>query len=143
VRRLLTRAPWIVLAAALLALPLLPITRWTGAPDTGPETWDTMLRLWGLGTVVIAGVAFIGSRVGVRMLQDVRLPELPSAQTALIGMSAALGVAAMVTARVAFGGNPQLIDEAAQLFQAKVFAAGHLAAPARRIPSSSSRSSRP
>jgi hypothetical protein len=45
-------------------------------------------------------------------------------------LAVGLAVLAAFTARSAFSGNPQLIDEVAQLFQAKVFASGRLAAPA-------------
>jgi hypothetical protein len=129
----MARAPWLLFAGVLFVLPLLPLPRWAGAADTGPDGWTTMLRLWGLGAVVVAGVALIASRVGPRL--NIPWPGVritPRVTVALLAL--ALGSAAVFTALVAFGGNPQLIDEAAQLFQAKVFAAGRVAAPTPASP---------
>lgn len=122
------RAPWFVVAAALVVLPLLPLPEWTGAGDSGPDTWNTMLRLWGLGLLVVGGVAVVASRIGPRL----HLPSLTArvdAERAVVALAVLLALASAFTARFAYSANPQLIDEAAQLFQARVFAQGRVAAP--------------
>jgi hypothetical protein len=52
------------------------------------------------------------------------------------GLAALLTLAAAYTMRVAFASNPHLVDEVAQLFQARVFSSGRLAAPPPPLPES-------
>ena len=124
----LTRGLWIIIGATVVLLPALPMASWVGAPDQGP-VWGPHVEAWLIGTVVVAVLAFIAGRAAT----DVRLPSIraPNVRpwvwlTALAGGFTALSATAM---RTAFASNPHLIDEFAQLFQARAFAAGRLAAP--------------
>ena len=122
------RGLWLTIGAALIALPVLPIARWVGAPDTGP-VWQPHVGTWIQGAVLVVVGGVLAGRLGTR------LPRIRPLRWSLPawGLPAALGVGLTALAafamRDAFAGNPHLIDEFAQLFQARVFAAGLLAAP--------------
>lgn len=127
------RGLWLTIGAALLALPALPIARWVGAADAGP-VWQPHLSTWGTGTVLVLVGGVLAGRLGTK-LPAIRVRPWPLPAW---GFPAALAVGVTALAafamRGAFAGNPHLIDEFAQLFQAKVFAAGRLTAPPPEAP---------
>ncbi len=129
----LTQALWRAIGVGILVLPLLAIPRWVGAPDRGPD-WGMHAWAWLIGILV---VTVAGALVG-RLARTVqwRAPEWPAwGDTVLVGgLAVLLTGAAAYTMRVAFAANPHLIDEVAQLFQARVFSSGSVAAPAPQPP---------
>lgn len=131
--RTLTQVLWRGLGVAILVLPLLSIPRWVDAPDPGPD-WSVHLRAWLIGAFV---VLVVGLAVGwlARTAQP-RARAWPAWGDAAFvgGMAVLLTLAAAYTMRVAFASNPHLVDEVAQLFQARVFASGRLAAPPPQLP---------
>jgi len=120
---------WRAIGVALLVLPLLPVPQWVGAPDRGPGTWSANLSVWSLGIALVSVGAFLPGRMWRGAAERRFLPAVGN-PVWVAGLSLVLAVAAAVTMRRAFAGNPNLIDEMAQLFQARVFAAGRLTAPA-------------
>jgi len=133
VTRTAARALWWVAGAALVLLPLLPVPRWVRARDPGPD-WGVHLEAWAIGFVVVVVLAVLAGR----MAAQVRVPEprWPSwgDKALALGGGVLLAAAAAWTSWFAFSGNPHLVDEMAQLFQARIFAAGRLAAPAPESP---------
>ncbi|MFQ5703391.1 MAG: hypothetical protein ACE5HT_05140 [Gemmatimonadales bacterium] len=132
-RRTLARLLWIGIGFGLIVLPVLPIARWVGAPDQGP-VWQPQVEAWSIGLIVV----LVGGVIAGRLFEEIRLPrvDLPQIPPPLWAALLALGFTALSAYAVldAFSRNPQLIDEIAQLLQARVFAAGRLAAPAPRPP---------
>jgi hypothetical protein len=103
------------------------------APDPGPD-WGVYLEAWAIGLVVVVVLAVIAGRLATQMrLPEPRWPWWGDAAVAG-GGGVLLAVGAACTTWVAFAGNPHLVDEMAQLFQARVFASGRLAAPAPESP---------
>ena len=123
-----TRALWVAIGLGALALPALPIARWAGAPDRGPA-WAPDVTAWSIGTAVIAVLFFLAGRAAAGH----RLPvlRLPARSAAVLVGAMALGLlAATLAAQAAvFARNPILVDEMAQLLQARAFVAGRLALP--------------
>lgn len=132
-RRSAVRWLWLGIGTLALALPMVPLPRWIGARDLGPP-WSLHVAAWGIGLLVVVSMAVL---VG-RLMRDVRWRswQLPrqSDWPLVLGMSATLVGLALFVMQAAFAGNPQLIDEMAQLFQARVFASGRLAAPPPALP---------
>ncbi|UCG86802.1 MAG: hypothetical protein JSW71_23385 [Gemmatimonadota bacterium] len=131
--RRVARGLWLAIGAMLIILPALPLQYWTGAPDAGPA-WQPNLVAWGLGLLVILVVALAAGRLAAGLrLRKVRLPSLPPRRwaMALAVLLAGLAATAMLDA---FARNPHLIDEVAQLFQSRIFAAGRIAAPVPEPP---------
>ncbi|MCZ6918870.1 MAG: hypothetical protein O7I93_18995 [Gemmatimonadetes bacterium] len=122
------RGLWLTIGAALIALPALPIARWVGAPDRGP-VWQPHLSTWAMGSLLVVVGGVLVGRLGTQ-IRPPRLPRWPFPAAGL-RVALAIGLAALAgfAMRNAFAGNPHLIDEFAQLFQARVFASGRLAAP--------------
>jgi len=127
------RAPWLAVGAALTLLPALPIASWVRAPDPGPP-WGLNVQAWLLGVPIVVLLAVLAGRLAVNL--RVKLPAItPRHRVALLGgLAAALVALATFVAQWAFAANPQLVDEMAQLFQARAFLAGRLAAPAPEHP---------
>ena len=115
----LTRVLWRLVGAFLVILPLLPIPQWVGAPDEGPA-WETYLRIWGMGGLVVVVLAVLAGRMAVHA--ELPRPRWPAwGDRALVwGGAVVLATAAAVSAWVAFAANPHLVDEMAQLFQVLV-----------------------
>ncbi|MBI3982732.1 MAG: glycosyltransferase family 39 protein [Gemmatimonadetes bacterium] len=124
----LARGLWLALGAAVLVLPLLPLPQWSGAPDQGP-IWLPHVASWGIGIVTVAGGALIAGRLAVRIRPAGMSWPAPGAGVTVGGLAILLTAASVVVMRVVFAANPHLVDEIAQLFHARVLAAGHLAAP--------------
>ncbi len=131
--RSLARGLWLVTGAALILLPALPLPRWTEAPDIGPA-WGLHLSLWAWGILLVVFGGAVAGRVGAQLgTRSIRWPPLsPVAATATLAVLLT-GLSAFAM-RDAFASNPHLIDEIAQLFQARIFAAGRLAAPPPQPP---------
>ena len=127
------RALWILIGGALLVLPLLPLPAWTGAFDTGP-VWGANLSSWGIGLLVVLVTAALAGRLSKDSRFDLSrlVPQSGSHTGRYVPMVAVLALllatAAAVTMQEVFAGNPQLVDEMAQLFHARIFATGRLAA---------------
>jgi len=130
-------------AAALLiaVLGFLPIANWIPGGPSIP-TWDDLVGGWWSGTVIVVGIA------GVMVVLTRNLPAFPGAGvpgrlaasfaaaprlwTAVIAL-VALGVY-LTVAQTVFSARPLLIDEIAQVFQARIYAGGALALPAPTHP---------
>lgn len=91
---------------------------------------------WALGAAIFLGAGWVLS-----------LPPLPAGAIDRIGWAArrlapwtrlacssALAVLLVVVSRLVFEHRPLLVDSVVQLFQARIFASGRLAAPAPRLP---------
>ncbi len=132
--RALTRWLWAAIALVVIVLPLLPLGRWSGAPDAGPA-WGPNLTAWGLGLLVVLTVALVVGRA-VTWLPHLTSPRYRPVPDAAITSLLAVGftAAAAWVMRSVFASNPHLVDETAQLFHARIFANGALAAPAPVAP---------
>lgn len=123
-----SRVLWRAVAAMVLVLPLLPIPRWTGAADREP-VWRPHLESWVLGVIVVVVMSLVAGRfAAVRRVPMPRPRVLPDAWI-VGGLGLALAIASAWVTRSVFVSNPQLIDEMAQLFHARIYAAGRFAAP--------------
>ena len=122
----LTRWVWYALGTLLLFVPLLPIAQWVGARDTGPA-WRDYASSSAIGVAVVLIVALLCGRLSIRF----RAPNWPGfyGVKVVLFLAVALTIAAAVVASAVFARSPQLVDEMAQLFHAKIFAAGRIAAP--------------
>lgn len=122
-------ALWLLVGAALLLLPALPVPHWVQAPDPGPN-WAPYVQSWliGLPTVVVIG------GLGGRLLRRARFPRVSWSiwieWGLVVTLAAATTIGAACIAHYAMATNPQLIDEVAQLFQSRILLSGALAAPA-------------
>lgn len=131
--RALSRVLWAIIGVALLVLPALPLATWSGAPDSGP-VWEPHLLAWVLGIPIVLTGAWLAGRMGSNLrVQAWKLPAV-SPLAAVVVFAVALTALSAVAMVNAFAQNPHLVDEVAQLFQARVFAAGRLAAPVPEPP---------
>ena len=116
-----------------LIVPFLPLRHlFDDPPGTSdlPDPGD-----WVLGLVVCGGLAWLASRRSPRVVEQavaalagvLRRPAFPAFLLAVLA-----GLAALLTAISlgAFRRRPHLVDTIVQLFQAKIFAAGHAWVPA-------------
>ncbi len=123
-----TRLLWLGVGVALVLFPALPIPAWVGAEDRGP-VWAPNVAAWAIGLLVVVTGGLLAGRIATRLeLRKggrLRIPPL-----AVVGaLALTLTAAALYVMLVVFAGNPHLVDEIAQLFDARAFAAGRLAAP--------------
>ncbi len=125
--RPVTQLLWRGIGVVLLILPLFGIPRWVGAPDPGPD-WSVHLRAWIVGAVVVVTVGLLVGRLARTLPSKARAWPAWGDAVFVGGLAALLTIAAAYTMRVAFVSNPHLVDEVAQLFQARVFSSGRLAA---------------
>jgi hypothetical protein len=125
-----------VAAAVLAILGSLPLVIWLGDPR--PAGWyANLLDGWVSGTSIVVGggvVLAIISRQASGLWRDGLLDRASAAITRteagaalLLAMPALLIYAAV--AQLVFSARPLLIDEIVQLFQARIFASGHLWLP--------------
>lgn len=127
-------------AAALLLLTLLPVAEWIGLPrrELRPP-WAETAALWGFGTLIVVGVGVVVQILSRGRAAD-GLGRLWRAYLAVPerSLAAALGLWVLgwglAAAHLLFSRNPILVDSVVQLFQAKIFAAGRLWAPAPAHP---------
>ena len=117
-----------MIGAGLIVLPTLPLPQWTGAADAGPM-WAPHVESWLIGLLVVAVVGMLIGRLSLRLAPTRwRWPSIGT--PLLVGTLAVLLTAlSAYTMRSVFADNPHLVDGMAQLFHARVFAAGRLAAP--------------
>lgn len=129
----LVRWVWVGIGAALLVLPMLPLPDWVGASDEGP-LWAPHVASWAIGLGAIALIAVLSGRIFAHLgAPRLRVPGVVGTGFPAI-LALLLASAAALTTVAAFASNPHLIDEIAQLFQARVFASGRLAAPVPNPP---------
>ncbi|MEO5799191.1 MAG: hypothetical protein ABIZ70_04880, partial [Gemmatimonadales bacterium] len=130
------------LAALLLALfGLLPIANWIAGGHAAPW-YHERLRLWSIGSALVAAVAIaVGAAIRRRpaLWADGAWRRLASrwhdaGRRADGGLALAAGLIYATIARVIFSAKPLLTDEIIQLYQARIFASGHLWLPASAHP---------
>ncbi len=121
--------PVTLLAASVLAsLGLLPIANWIPGGPAIPA-WGDLVSGWWSGTAIVAGAALAAA-----ILLRGRLPAFPALPSlwvsrpaaVTLGLGLAAGLAYAGAAVGVFSGRPLLIDEIAQVYQARTFADGSL-----------------
>ena len=135
------RAGRLASAAALTALALLPIANWIPGghsaafyPSIFDEWWSGTLVVLGFGVILALASRRIGGlwddggwgRIAERL--DPRRPG----RAVLLALLAAAAYATL--ARLVLAGRPLLIDEIVEVWQARVFASGHLWVPSTGHP---------
>lgn len=130
------------LAVVVIAvLGFLPIANWIPGGPSIP-TWGDLVAGWWSGTAIVAGIAVViavltrkvaalpGEGVPARLAASfAAAPRLWTAAIALVALGIYLSVA-----REIFSAKPLLIDEIAQVYQARIYAGGVLALPTPRYP---------
>ena len=130
-----------VAALVLLVLGLLPIANWIPGGHEAPWYADR-LQLWLSGGTIVLGMAVIAG-IAVRRYPAIwreglwariasRWRGANRRADALIALAAALVYATV--SRVVFSARPLHVDEVIQLYQARIFASGHLWLPDAVIP---------
>lgn len=127
------RGIWIVIGAGMILLAALPIPRWVSAPDPGPD-FAIHVRAWGLGVLVVVAGSLLVGRAATRF--DFLRPRWRLRHPWIVvgSLTLALVIGSGFLVWWAFAGNPHSVDEMAQLFQARVFLSGRLAAPPPDVP---------
>jgi hypothetical protein len=120
----------------LLAAPLLPIAAVFGDAHVGarlvpPGEWLLGAALFGVAAGLLAAYVPDAARRG--LAAAARLVDARGRLLAPAALAALAAVLVLVS-HVAFGHRPILVDEIVQLFQARIFAAGRIAAPAPALP---------
>jgi hypothetical protein len=119
-------------AAAAAAWSLVPFAAWWIGADLGffTRTWTA----WGWGTTVVIGLAVVlliltRGQVALALLWLWRrgLGAVPT-RVFVPAAGAVLAVLSLLVCWLVFAGNPRNVDGFAQLFQARIFLAGHLSA---------------
>jgi hypothetical protein len=128
-------------ASLFLIFGYLPIANWIHGGRDSPH-YATDLQHWVAGTAIALGAALVyvivARRVPHLWRDDALAPAIsfwlrrPRASTLIIVATALLAYA--VVARLVFDGRPLLVDEVTQLFQARQFAHGRLAATRDSVP---------
>ena len=121
-------------AAVLLVFGFLPIANWIRGGRDWPR-YDDALEGWLSGTAIALGggvLYYMLSRRSERLWRDNALDpfirrwaERPRLTTAVLVLTAF--VLYVLSAHWVFNGRPLLVDEVAQLFQARIFASGRIA----------------
>ena len=129
-----TRGLWMAVAALTLVLPFLPVLVWSADKprDAGPP-WQLNVTSWAIGLALVVVTAVAAGRLASHLrgrsgphLLPLRIPSAALVTVLATGLTAW----SAYTMRSVLAANPVLVDEMAQLFQARVFASGRLAAPA-------------
>jgi len=129
------------IALALLAFSLLPVVNWIPGGHALPDYGDIVGEWWSGGLVAL-GIGVIlalasrrapalwreGAWTGLTERVGLLAPERSVAVALLAGLCYA------VVARIVLSGRPLLIDEIAQVWQARVLASGHLWVPSTGHP---------
>ncbi len=134
----------IVTAGAVMVIAILgflPIANWIPGGPSLP-TWGDLVAGWWSGTAIVVGIAVLiavltrkvaalpGEGVPARLAASfASAPHLWTVAIALVALGIYLSIA-----RVIFSAKPLLIDEIAQVYQARIYAGGALALPAPRYP---------
>jgi hypothetical protein len=123
-----------VAAAVLIVFGFLPIANWIRGGRDWPR-YGGDLEGWISGSAIALGVGvlyYILSRRSERLWRDDALAPLvqlwserPRLTTIVLALSSL--VMYLLSARWVFDGRPLLVDEVAQLFQARIFATGRIA----------------
>jgi hypothetical protein len=123
-----------VAAAVLLVFGFLPIANWIPGGRDWPR-YGGDLESWISGSAIALGggvLYYMLTRRSDRLWLDsaldalVRLwAERPALATSALGLASF--ALYLLSARWVFNGRPLLVDEVAQLFQARIFATGHIA----------------
>ena len=120
----------------LLAVPLLPLRALFGDAHVGARL--TPPGEWLLGTAIFAAAAWLLAAYAPgpsrRGLGAVAAAVGGRGRVFVPVALAALAAVLVTVSHVAFRHRPILVDEIVQLFQAQVFAAGRIAAPAPALP---------
>lgn len=110
---------------------LLPIGAWTGVGERAAYDGDVAMRAWGLVVAALITLLLLtvtrgrcGGWLRAALARVLALPR--SVYLAVLGV--VVGAQAGAVAVACFARNPQLIDTWAQYVQARIFAAGALAA---------------
>ncbi|HYO47061.1 MAG TPA: glycosyltransferase family 39 protein [Gemmatimonadota bacterium] len=124
--------------ALLLAIPLLPLQSMAGefredSAFVGPAEWALGIAIFGTIAWLLAWTLPQGA---LRRSREVsaRLFGEGAGRSALVVLLATLAAILMAVSTLAFEHRPQLVDSVIQLFQAKIFAAGAVSAPAPAAP---------
>ncbi len=132
--------PWpVVVAVIILALGLLPIANWIGGGHEMPQ-YPILLSEWSSGTLLAMGLGVVLAILSRRLpLWREGLLQRPASWCTrhpwIFGESlafVALALYAFVSMRV-FSSRPLLIDEIAQVFQARIFAEGRTWLPTSEL----------
>jgi 4-amino-4-deoxy-L-arabinose transferase-like glycosyltransferase len=130
-----------VAALVLLVLGLLPIANWIPGGHDAPWYPERMTD-WITGTGIVVGVAIVvlivlrsrpnlwRSGVWARVAGRWRRGD----RRADTGIAIAVLAVCAVVSRMILSAKPLMIDEITQLFQARIFATGHLYRPAAQFP---------
>jgi hypothetical protein len=121
----------------LIVVPFLPLRRLFG----GLEGASILVppAEWMLGISICGALAWLVALLLEELLdRGVRLrwplPAAPSRPAIVCGLLLAVLVSLLTVSRLVFRGRPHLVDSIAQLFQARIFASGLLAAPPPALP---------
>ncbi len=128
----LNRFLWVSIGTALLLVPFLPLTPRSGL-DSGPVWWPHV-QAWVVGMLSIAAVGAVAGRLTTALKRSSWPHIRISVAVTISSLAVSLFVAATFAMVVVFSSNPHLVDEIAQLFQARVYAAGRMAAPIPEFP---------
>lgn len=125
-------------AVVLLLLGVLPFAQWIPAGLSDPGYSRRWLE-WGYGAAICVGVGIVASIIARNFAWPVAVPSarvsgirdgLQRAPVRTdIAIAIACGIVYIGIARTVFDGKPLLIDELVQVFQARMYAGGHLFTP--------------
>jgi hypothetical protein len=118
----------VIIGAGTIILAVLPIPRWVGAPDPGPD-FAIHVQAWALGALVVATGSILVGRAATRFELRPFGWFLRNPGVVVWSLTVALVVGSCFVMWWAFAGNPHSVDEMAQLFHARVFLSGQLTAP--------------
>ena len=100
------RALWVVIGAALLLLPALPLPIWSGAPDPGPP-WSPHVASWGWGILVVVVVALLVGRLAGQSTLPAFDWRAPRDRWMVLVLTVLLGAAAACARRRLRRGEPE------------------------------------
>ena len=130
----LDRSLVLLAAGFLLVLGLLPIANWIpGGPSAAG--YPAVVSEWLSGTAIVLGAGVVlamASRLLPALWKDGRgggVGVLVERPVALVALAALCAVVYAVIGRTIYNGQPLLIDEIIQVFQARIFTAGRLWLP--------------
>jgi hypothetical protein len=135
----LDRVVTLLAASALAVLGLLPMVNWIPGGHSA-DWYPRVLQDWLSGTAIVLGVGVVLAMTSRRLpflWKDGRLTGiggLVEHRGALLGLGVACAVLYAIVSRAIFNGQPLLIDEIIQVFQARIFTAGRLWLPAPALP---------
>jgi hypothetical protein len=133
----------ITAAAAVIigTLGFFPIANWIPGGRAISE-WNELLAGWWSGAAIVAGAAAVialltrsrASLPGESLISRVGASHARAAIAWAVGIAAVAGAAYAWVGQLAFSGKPLLVDEIAQVYQARIYAGGALSLPMPRYP---------